>query len=307
MKIGAVTITYNDDYKFEEWFEHYNEYREELFLHVIVDNGSKQDYLNKVKKLFDSSVIIERKTNGGCTIAYNDGIKYLLEKSQVDSIILIGNDIKLEKGTITKLYNLLQSNSKIGMVAPILLEKDSNIVADFGCTISNKMSMKPYCEGLDISTIKEAFHYSQALTGGINMAPRKFYKEVGLQDEKLFMYADEIDMGLRAKKSGYQMIATKEAISWHQHINQANAKHRHPYSRYLSARNKVYLTRKHFGLGRFLYIALYTQLFGIAFSFRGLLRRDKVEIQYGLWIFWGAINGLFNNMKLNRFTHPDAN
>ena len=34
MKIAAITITYNDDYKFDEWYQHYCEYKDELFMMV---------------------------------------------------------------------------------------------------------------------------------------------------------------------------------------------------------------------------------------------------------------------------------
>lgn len=95
MKIAAITITYNDDYKFREWCIYYNEYKSEIDLHIIVDNGSEQQYLKQVKSFFTDSIIIERKTNGGCTGAYNNGLKMALEREDIDAILLIGNDIRL--------------------------------------------------------------------------------------------------------------------------------------------------------------------------------------------------------------------
>ena len=37
MNVAAITITYNDDYKFTEWLGHYQEYKDELYLHIVVD------------------------------------------------------------------------------------------------------------------------------------------------------------------------------------------------------------------------------------------------------------------------------
>ena len=95
MNIAAITITYNDGYKFKEWVEHYQEYKSELYLHIIVDNGSEDEYMAQLKSTFTDSIIIERGKNGGCTHAYNDGIRYALNDKHVDAIMLIGNDIKL--------------------------------------------------------------------------------------------------------------------------------------------------------------------------------------------------------------------
>ena len=121
MKVACITIAYNDDYKFEEWCKWYDIYKEELYLHIIVDNGSQKEFLDRVKAYFTNSHIIERKTNGGCTSAYNDGIRYALADPNVDAIMLLGNDIKCKKGSIKELYNYLFSDEKF---ITLMLSKD---------------------------------------------------------------------------------------------------------------------------------------------------------------------------------------
>ncbi|TDL99958.1 MAG: hypothetical protein C4K58_01565 [Flavobacteriaceae bacterium] len=197
MKIAAISITYNDDYKFNEWYSHYLEHKDEFYMHIIVDNHSDETYLNKVKETFTSSHIIERTTNGGCTGAYNDGIRFALSNKDVDSIMLIGNDIRLEKGASTLLHNFLFSDNNLGMIAPIIISKDQITIEDFGCKISDSLIMLPKYQGKKIDSIQKETNYCQALTGGMNLAKREFYEKVGLQDENLFMYSDEVDMGHR--------------------------------------------------------------------------------------------------------------
>lgn len=306
MKIAAITITYNDGYKFNEWFEHYQQYKDELYMHIIVDNGSKPEYLNMVDRTFTNSKIIKRSTNGGCTLAYNDGIRLALSNPEVDAIMLIGNDIKLEVGGITKCYEFLKSDSKLGMIEPVLLEKDSMIINDFGCEITKRLSMKSYKAGENIMDLDEDFHYAQAVTGGMNLATREFYEIVGLQDEVLFMYSDEVDMGLRAKKFGFKMAATKEAKAWHQHINEnKTVNKRHPFSMYLIARNKVYLAKKHFGLNRSLYVFNYYIMISLKMLVVVLIKRKYNFVKDQLWSIYGAFNGLVGNMKPSKFTVPN--
>lgn len=91
MKIAAITITYNDDYKFNKWFQCYIEYKDELFLHIIVDNNSNKEYLNKVKATFIESHVIERNSNGGWTILDCDNSK-VLENKEIKSMIFNVND-----------------------------------------------------------------------------------------------------------------------------------------------------------------------------------------------------------------------
>lgn len=303
MKLAAIIITYNDGYKFKEWCHWYEEYRNELYMLIIVDNGSEPEYIKQVEDFFNDAIIIKRTTNGGCTSAYNDGIKRALENPQVTHIALIGNDIRLAPGSLTKCVELLESDRVLGMVAPVLLEADSNIVADFGCSINSDLSMNPYGVGLNVKDLSPEVRYCEAVTGGMNVSKRSFYETtVGMQDENLFMYSDEVDMGIRAKKAGVKMAVMNEALSWHQHINPPGNKRRHPFSNYLIARNKVYLGKKHFGRGRQIFIFNYFFFTGLLLYVKNILFFHWNQLIYPRWAMIGAINGLIGNMNENKYS-----
>ncbi|MEG0518897.1 MAG: glycosyltransferase family 2 protein [Bacteroidales bacterium] len=296
MNIAAITITYNDDYKLNEWYKHYLEYKDELYLHIIIDNNSDNKYYDKLVHLFNDSKIIKRHSNGGCTMAYNDGINYALSRPEVDAIMLIGNDIKFSHGHPTKLYDFLYSNSRYGMVEPIILAKDSDIIEDFGCEISSKLFLKPAYIGKEKSILIDSFRVVDAVTGGMNLSKRKFYEEVGLQDTKLFMYSDEVDMGIRAEKKGFKMAVTKDAIAWHQHINPTVSSMRLPYTSYLMGRNKVYLANKHFGTYRMISQMGYHFFLFMKGFVKNIFNKDGMSHQ--LSFIRGSWNGFIGNMSL---------
>lgn len=301
-KIAAITITYNDGYKLKEWHQWYEEYKDEVYLHIIVDNGSDINYLNEVKSMFPKSHIICLGYNGGCTGAYNAGIKYALENKSITHIALIGNDIRLEHGALSACVDSLDDDKDLGMLAPILLEANSNIVADFGCNISNVLTMIPFGIGKEISEISETKRYCDAVTGGMNISKREFYEQIGLQDEKLFMYSDEVDMGLRAKLCGVRLGVTKDAKSWHQHVNPNGTTRRLPFSSYLIGRNKVYLARKHFGFFRAIYVFAMFVVNVVKGYVKCILRMQFERTKDYNWMFLGAIKGLFNDMRPNKFS-----
>lgn len=304
MKTAIITITYNDGYKLKEWYEHYLEYSEDCFIHIIVDNCSKDDYFHEMKELFNKSHIIRRNSNGGCTGAYNDGISYALSIGEVDSIMLLANDIRLERGSIDKLQTLLSKDKQLGMVAPILLEQDSMVVADFGCGISNTLIMKPFREGFLWEDVNENINYCEAITGGVNLSKREFYENVGMQDDKLFMYSDEVDMGIRAKVLGYKMAVIKSARAWHLHINErVTVNSRQPFTKYLAGRNKVYVANKHFGLGKALMVYLYISVGAVYKMITHFILRKGYPKDY-LWMLRGAYKGLLGEMQENKFSKP---
>ena len=247
MNIAAIVVTYNDDYKFNEWVSHHQLYKNNLYKHIIVDNGSNPEYLNKVEKEFSESIIIRRTSNGGSTSAYNDGIRYALSDINVDSIMLIGNDIKIDDKSVKELYNFLFSKLDLGMVTPYLLSKNSSIIESGGCDISYALLLSSHLLNVDFTKIDNSDKIVEAVTGGMNMAKREFYENVGLQDENLFMYSDEVDMSIRSLNFGYKMGVAGKAFAWHNHINKCSNE-RSVDVFMLIYRNKLYLARKHFGL-----------------------------------------------------------
>jgi GT2 family glycosyltransferase len=293
MKIAAITITHNDGYKFNEWCKYYEEYKDEIFMHIIVDNGSSSDFLQKIKNYFTKSIIIERKTNGGCTGAYNDGIRKALEDKSVNAIMLIGNDIKLQKSSIATLFNYLYSNKKLGMVGSIIFKKDSEIIESYGIKIS-KYGRTEFCNKEErINNCFDLYKNISYVPGGMNLAKRDFYEKVGFQDEALFMYGDERDMFIRAEKAGYNEGVTKEALSWHQHVCDKDKKPQLPIIYYLQGRNRIYLAKKHYGINHMIIEAIYG-LFVQTIIFIKYIYRKNMRNRY-----YSYCKGLFAGIKGN--------
>lgn len=303
MKIAGISLTYNDEYKLNEWRGHYEEYKNDLDYFIIVDNGSEDKYISKLEKVFgEDALIIKREKNGGCTGAYNDGIKYAMKNTDADAIVIIANDIRLSKGCLRELYNYLYSDNTLGLVSAIMLLRDSDIIEDFGHKVETLKIHFLDC-GKKYSDIVREERYTDLVSGGFNMAKLEFYEKVGLQDENLFMYGDELDMSIRSKQAGYKIGITSKVFVWHWHIDDPLINTRRPAVNYLIARNRVYLARKHFG-NRKVFSAFFT--FGLKqslfFLFAGIIKQDKIRLQKAMYCFMGGVNGFRGDMRLNKYT-----
>lgn len=304
MKVAVITISYNDDYKFEEWFSYYKEYKDDIYKHIIVDNGSEPDYLDRLESVFCNSIIIKRKENGGCTNAYNDGIRYALQDPEVDSIMLIGNDIKLSKNGISLLHKFLFSNDKYGMVSPIMFAKDSMTIENYGCYFDFFYNMQSRDKNKEIEDIEENHRIVDLVPGGMNLAKRSFYEEIGLQDENLFMYADEPDICFRAREKGYIFATTKEVFSWHQHINPNKSMYRQPLAPYLIARNYVYISKKHLSFMRCILNLSYFFIRVCSVKLKSLASSEEKKL-YASYLLSGMINGIQGNMDNRKIIQGD--
>lgn len=296
-------MTYNDGYKLKEWKEHYEEYKDDLDCFIIVDNGSDENYSKELEQTFgEETVIIKRGRNGGCTAAYNEGIRYALEKTDADAIIIIGNDIKVCKGCIPDMYRYLYSDKSLGIVSAAMLYIDSDIVEDFGHIVEG-LNITLCSNGMRLSDLPQEEKYTDLVAGGFYMAKREYYETVGLQDEKLFMYSDELDTSIRTKKAGYKIGITSKVHVWHWHINDPKVNARKPASVYLIARNRVYLAKKHFGKKEEISMFFsYGVRQCIVYMLGGIVRRDKLRLKKSWYSFMGAWKGLCGNMELNQYT-----
>ena len=302
MKIAGISMTYNDGYKLKEWTEHYRQYKDELDYYIIVDNGSDVEYISQLETVFSCATILKRNSNGGCTAAYNDGIKFALEHTDADAIVIIANDFNVKKGCFQIMYNYLYSDKNLGIVSTAVLSGNSGIVDNYGHKISGYKIIELE-KGKKITDLTPIRKYTDLVTGGFYMAKRIFYENVGFQDENLFMYGDEFDTSIRAKKAGYKIGVTCESYSCHCHINEAGAKERKPAAVYLIARNRIYISRKYFGLrmilGSFWYFSLRQ---AIIFVLSGIIKKKSYKFLQAKYAVLGGGNGLRGNMELNKYT-----
>ncbi|MBO4961657.1 MAG: glycosyltransferase family 2 protein [Flavobacteriales bacterium] len=297
MKIATITIFCNERFRVDNWLKYYSEYKDEIALHVIVNNGNFEDCEFLQSKFPDSVVLYSSSKN--LLAAYNIGLLEIMKHKEIDAICQITNDIQLSTKGFTELYKFLYSNERYAMVSPILYNKDCDVVCQFGSTVSLKnMSYKHIYQGLRGRDIKENVKIVTGLPGGIVMAKRNIYEKVGIQDEQIFMYGDETDMSIKVMQEGYLMAVTKEVSSWHQHINLPGKRMRNPNAALFMARNHIYIARKHFGFKVIVQTVLH-ELKKFCFYFGGCILhlRSKEEFIYFLHYLKGIWRGICNNMN----------
>ena len=244
MKIASITIFCREHFRLEAWKRFYDEYRPDLYLHVIVNNGDEQDTA-LLQSVFPDSIVLRSRTDN-MMASYNLALREILRYPEVDAIAQIVNDIRIAPGGLGILYRYLFSDDTLAMVSPVLLKKDSEIIDSIGCTINRKNYDFVHNEiDKNVGEFVMQDRFVDALPGGIFLAKRSLYEQFGFQDEVLKMYDDEVDMTFRVERLGYRMGATTRTMAWHQHVNRDGKGQRNPQAGFLMGRNPVYLARKY--------------------------------------------------------------
>lgn len=285
----------NDFHSIDQWKMFYDNYVSAIYKHIIVDNNSTPEYKQKLKDLFPNSVLIERINNGGTTAAYNDGIRYALEIPEIDSIMLISNDIEIDVRSISTMHKFLNSNLHAGAVAPVLLGSDKRTIVTHGEKLNRDMGIQRLFEAKLIGDSIPEVVEADCLPGGMNIVKREVYEKVGLQDESLFMYMDENDFFYRVKGSGYKLFSLRAAIASHCHIATEGKQNDNSLAWFYINRNHLIVARRYRGLKVFLKLLLKAStLKGFALTYTFLKERTPRKV---LYYYAGILYGLFGSRK----------
>lgn len=178
---------------------------------IIVDNGSSDSSEKIIKKNFPDIKFIKLDKNYGFAKAVNIGIK----NSNGRYIILLNNDIILDKYFVKNLRDTLDNNPDVSFCASkILMMNDKSIIYGAGDIYKNNgtAELRGYGEFHNNFTKKE---YVFGACAAASIYRKKLFEKVGLFDEDFFAYYEDVDLDWRAQIKGYKCLFNPNAIVYH--------------------------------------------------------------------------------------------
>jgi GT2 family glycosyltransferase len=188
---------------------------------VVVDNGSSDGSVALVEELARSSPrpirLVQNSENRGFCAANNQGFA----ASQSEYIALLNNDAEAEPGWLAAMFEAIRvkpavGESDVGMVASkILVWEDPRIIDKCGHLIYPDGQNRGRGSGqLDQGQFNRQ---EEALwpDGCAALYRRAMLNEVGGFDEEFFAYADDAELGLRARIAGWTCLYAPGAVVRH--------------------------------------------------------------------------------------------
>jgi GT2 family glycosyltransferase len=198
---------------------------------ILVDNGSTDGSQEAVRAAFPDVRVIENGTNYGFAKGNNIGIL----NSKGRYICLVNSDARLLENCLDQLIVFMDANPNIGLAGPKILYPDLTIQDSCRKFPSLWNNLSPAL-GLDKLFKNVAFFSGQHLSyfkhdtvrlvdyvaGCVMMVRRKAIDEVGLLDERFFIYHEEVDWCKRLNSSAWKVIFYPEAAAVHHHAASAS-------------------------------------------------------------------------------------
>ena len=215
MDLSVIIVNWNTKKLLENCLSSILKFTKGLSFEVIViDNDSSDGSQAMLKKKFPQVKLILNNQNLGFSKANNQGIK----KAKGQYIFLLNSDTYLVENSFKKLLTNIKSRSKLGVIAPQLLNENQTIQQSAGYFphLPQIFFWMSFLDDLPIGMLFKPYHIDHDsfykngqqidwVTAAALMIPKKVIDEIGLLDPQIFMYGEEIEWCYRIKKAGYKI------------------------------------------------------------------------------------------------------
>lgn len=177
---------------------------------IVVDNGSSDDSVSRIRQTFSWPELILAGENRGFSAGCNIGIsRALLDGS--DYVWLLNTDTRVAPDALRAMVEKAESEPKVGAVGSVIysMERPTELQAWGGGHVNfwigrARHFLKPVPD--------DAIHY---LTGASLLVPRQVLETVGLLDESIFLYWEDTEYSYRLRRAGWRLVVAPHSQIWH--------------------------------------------------------------------------------------------
>ena len=184
---------------------------------IVVDNASSDGSAAMVASEFPQAQLLALPENRRFAGGNNVGVQRALDEG-ADAVMLLNNDVQADPGLYEHLLMAIEQTPGSGAAAPLIYfaaPTDRIWYAGGRCVPwlahSSHRGMRERDHGQYRSLEPTGY-----LTGCCLLATRAAWQAVGPLDERYFIYAEDADWCLRARRAGFELLFVPTARLWHQ-------------------------------------------------------------------------------------------
>jgi GT2 family glycosyltransferase len=235
---------------------------------IVVDNASTDGSQEMVQARFPAVKLVENQDNLGFARANNQA----LEQSRGRYVMLLNSDTLLQQGSLQAMVSFMDSHPEVGIVGARLINGDGSLQrswARFPSILSEVLGAN-FRQRKRFSSHNSSLVYEVDWVGGACLLIRhSTMEQVGLLDERFFMYSEELDWCYRTRQSGWSICYLPEACVIHLGGQSSRlASQRMKAELYKS---KLLFFCKHYGRQRASLLTMFLQVLFFARGFLGLI------------------------------------
>jgi GT2 family glycosyltransferase len=276
-KVAIIILNWNGWKDTVECLESLYQMDYRRFEIILVDNGSKDDSVQRIKsyaagklgieskflkynqtnkplKLINPPVkllspfsgeliLIQNKENLGFARGVNVAMQLAL-RQQADYVLLLNNDIVVARNFISEMVKETQRDPRIGIAGPTIYCYDRPTTVDFAGENLSLWRVK----GKEFLIKTRKSREVDKIEGSCMLIRREVLDKVGLLYPKYWAYWEETDLCFRAKKAGYRVTYIPQAEIWHK-VAQSIGGENNLKRQYYLYRNRLLFAKRNLNWG----------------------------------------------------------
>jgi len=214
MKLSIVILNWNGKTDTLACLTSLKKMHAPAFETIVVDNGSTDDSVTAIAKRFPNITLLQTGQNLGYAGGNNVGIEHALQQG-ADLVLLLNNDTIVDKHFVQALLDACQNHPNVAIFGayPIRMT-DTKKIDHLGGRWNNTTAT------FDLIGLgkPKGFKTDQPLdyVCGCSILIRKeVFEKIGLLEPTFFLFWEEADFCMRAKKAGFNLEICYEAKLFH--------------------------------------------------------------------------------------------
>ena len=222
---------------------------------IVVDNGSTDTSVADLKQAYPNLDLIANPVNVGFSLANNLGIERAL-KMGAQVVYILNNDTEVDSNLFFRSYRSVAGKNRL-VGGKIYYAKGyeyhdpqkglGNVLWYAGGHFDwqSVIAVHDAVDEIDRGQY-DKIRPVDFVTGCFMAIPRQVFKKIGLFDPSFFLYLEDADLCLRAKKLGVEIIYNPSLILYH--LNSSSTVAGSPLVDYYLTRNRFLIGKRYGGI-----------------------------------------------------------
>jgi len=250
---------------------------------IVVDNNSGEEDVKKLCLDHANMTLIQSDRNLGFAGGNNLGIKAASGKY----ILLLNNDTEVDANFLQPMIRVLEQDSSIGAVSPLILyHEQPDTIQYAGYHAMNPLTLRMSAIGQgETNTGQYSVVRDTPFAHGCAMLlPAMVIADVGLMEERYFLYYEEHDWCQRIRKAGYSISFQPQSKVYHK--ESISTGKNSTLKTYFLTRNRILFMKRNYNVIFQLISMAYLVLFSIPVNTIKFISRRKTK---HLSAYWDAL------------------
>lgn len=218
--VSVIVVNYGDTTSTRNLLQNLKEHVSNIHV-ILVDNYSNETHREELKEFSNANESVDvllLDENFGYSGAVNTGIIYAEEKYDAHLFWVLNNDIILKDDALNPLKTLASSMGYRAIVGSTLLNISEDLeVQSIGGEFNKFLGTTHHIKKSQNIKHLQGFRYMDVgyVVGASVFFSKKVLREIGYWDDDFFLYYEDVDFSLRAKRNGIRVCVALGSAIYH--------------------------------------------------------------------------------------------